>query len=199
MFTGLVQDVGKIISCKKSEGDLSLGLKTNLDTQDIKIGASVSCSGCCLTVTKKEGNILYFQVSNETLSCTILGEWKEGSHVNLEKPLRVGDELGGHFVSGHIDAVTEVLEITPDDGSHRIVFAAPEPLKHLIASKGSIAIDGVSLTVNDVTDTSFSVNIIPHTWEHTTFKELKAGSKVNLEIDMLARYMDRALSCKDYK
>jgi len=196
MFTGLIQDIGKITSCEKSEGDLSLGIKTKLDTQNIKIGASISCSGCCLTVIKKEGNILYFEVSNETLSCTTLGAWKEGSSVNIEKSLKVGDELGGHFVSGHVDAVTKIIEITPDEGSHKIVIENPENLKHLIAAKGSITLDGVSLTVNEVARDRFSVNIIPHTWEYTTFKNLRSGSKVNLEIDMLARYMDRVLECK---
>ncbi|MDH5722819.1 MAG: riboflavin synthase [Alphaproteobacteria bacterium] len=197
MFTGLVQDIGTITSCERGDGDLSVGIQINLDTSTIDLGASISCSGCCLTVVKKEDNILYFEVSNETLSCTTIGEWKEGMLVNIERSLKVGDELGGHFVSGHIDAVTTVISIESDDGSHRITFKQPQNLEYLIAAKGSIALDGVSLTVNNVTSQNFSVNIIPHTWEHTTFKTLKAGSKVNLEIDMLARYMDRALKCKE--
>ena len=175
MFTGLVQDIGEIALYEKDNSDLTIGIKTNLDVSAIAIGASICCSGCCLTVVKKEENTLFFEVSNETLSCTILGSWQLGSKVNLEKSLAVGDELGGHFVSGHIDAVTTVLEITPDDGSHRIIFEHPKDMAHFIAPKGSITIDGVSLTVNEVTEKIFSVTLfrtlgnIQH-WAHLHLK-----------------------------
>jgi riboflavin synthase len=155
------------------------------------MGASISHAGCCLTVVEKGEGWFAVEVSGETLALTTLGQWEEGHRVNLERAARLGDEMGGHVVSGHVDGVGEVLSITPEGGSHRYRIRAPRPLHRLIAPKGSISVEGVSLTVNEVEDDVFGLNIIPHTWDVTTLGELKPGSKVNLEIDMLARYLAR--------
>ncbi len=193
MFTGLVSDVGQVRSVEK-RGDTHLVISTHYDVSAMDIGASVACAGVCLTVvdkgTKKDR---WFAVtaSGETLSKTTVGKWKSGDHVNLERPLRVGDEFGGHIVTGHADGTAAVVSITPEGESVRMIFEAPKALAKLIAAKGSVALDGVSLTVNDVQGARFGVNIIPHTAKVTTFGRLKPGSKVNLEIDLLARYVAR--------
>jgi riboflavin synthase len=190
MFTGIVTDVGRVQSVA-DRGDRRFVLATAFDTAAIDLGASISCSGCCLTVVEKQPGRLSFDASGETLSVTTLGGWREGTEVNLERALRLGDELGGHLVSGHVDGVGQVVSIREEGASHRIVFEAPTELARFIASKGSIAVDGVSLTVNEVDGRRFGVNIIPHTWTQTTFRHLAAGSGVNLEIDLLARYVAR--------
>ena len=190
MFTGIVTDVGRVASVA-DRGDRRFVLSTSFDTAKIDIGASISCSGCCLTVVEKEAGRFAVDASGETLSVTTLGDWREGTEVNLERSLRLGDELGGHLVSGHVDGVGAVVSVKEEGASHRLVFEAPQALARFIASKGSIAVDGVSLTVNEVDGSRFGVNIIPHTWTQTTFRRLGAGSRVNLEIDLLARYVAR--------
>lgn len=191
MFTGIVTDIGRVRSVQRTERDWRYEIETVWDTATIDMGASIAHAGCCLTVTEKGDGWFAVEVSGETLSKTKLAEWTEGSRINLERAAKLGDELGGHIVSGHVDGLGTVASITPEGGSHRIRFEAPVPLHRFIAPKGSITIDGVSLTVNEVEDLVFGVNIIPHTWEATTLGSLKVGDKVNLEIDMLARYLAR--------
>jgi riboflavin synthase len=191
MFTGIVTDVGRVRAVRETNRDLRFEIETRFDLSTIDLGASISHAGCCLTVVEKGEGWFAVEVSGETLSMTSLGEWAQGRPVNLERAARVGDELGGHIVSGHVDGVGEVISIESDGGSHRIQIRVPRPLHRYIASKGSIAVEGVSLTVNEVEDDVFGVNLIPHTWDVTTLGTLKVGSKVNLEIDMLARYLAR--------
>ncbi len=191
MFTGIVTDKGRVRSVRQTERDRRYEVETAYDTATIDLGASISHAGCCLTVTEKGEGWFAVEVSNETLSKTKLGDWAEGTLVNLERAARLGDELGGHIVSGHVDGLGQVISITPEGGSHRIVVEAPPPLHRFIAPKGSITVDGVSLTVNGVQDRRFDLNIIPHTWDATTLGTLSVGDKVNLEIDMLARYLAR--------
>ncbi len=186
MFTGIVTDVGRVASVA-DRGDRRFVLSTSFDTAKIDIGASISCSGGGLTVVEKEAGRFAVDASGETLSVTTLGDWREGTEVNLERSLRLGDELGGHLVSGHVDGVGAVVSVKEEGASHRLVFEAPQALARFIASKGSIAVDGVSLTVNEVDGSRFGVNIIPHTWTQTTFRRLGAGSRVNLDRDLLAR------------
>jgi len=191
MFTGIVTDIGRVRSVRQTDRDRRYEVETVWDTASIDLGASISHAGCCLTVTEKGEGWFAVEVSGETLSKTKLGDWVENTRVNLERAAKLGDELGGHIVSGHVDGLGEVVSITPDGGSHRIVIEAPAPLHRFIAPKGSITVDGVSLTVNGVQERRFDLNIIPHTWDATTLGGLKVGDKVNLEIDMLARYLAR--------
>ncbi len=191
MFTGIITDVGKVRDVRQTDRDRRFEIETAYDVAGIDIGASISHAGCCLTVVEKGADWFAVEVSGETLSLTTLGQWAKGDPVNLERAARLGDELGGHIVSGHVDGVGEVISVTPEGGSHRFKVRAPAPLHRFIAPKGSIAVEGVSLTVNEVEGEVFGVNIIPHTWEVTTLGRLKAGSKVNLEIDVLARYVAR--------
>lgn len=191
MFTGIVTDVGRVRSVRETNRDRRYEIETAFDTATIDLGASVSHSGCCLTVVEKGEGWFAVEVSAETLSHTTLGDWGDGASVNLERAARLGDEMGGHIVSGHVDGVGEVLSVEAEGGSHRVRIRAPRPLHRLIAPKGSIAVEGVSLTVNEVEDDVFGLNIIPHTFDVTTLGGLKAGSRVNLEIDMLARYLAR--------
>lgn len=188
--------MGRVRKVEQTDRDRRYEIETAWDTAGIDLGASVSHAGCCLTVTEKGqypegGGWFAVEVSDETLSKTTLGGWKAGDAVNLERASRLGDELGGHIVSGHVDGLGRVLSVTPEGGSRRIQIEAPAPLHRYIAAKGSITVDGVSLTVNAVEGQTFGVNIIPHTWENTTLGGLKAGDPVNLEIDMLARYLAR--------
>lgn len=193
MFTGIVTDVGQVRHIEK-RGDTHVVIGTNYDVPAIEIGASIACSGACLTVVDKgSAKDRWFAVtaSAETLSKTNIGNWKVGDPVNLERPMRVGDELGGHIVTGHVDGTAEVVSLKPEGESTRIVFQAPAELARFIAPKGSVALDGVSLTVNEVDGSRFGVNIIPHTQKVTTFGRLKPGMKVNLEVDLTARYVAR--------
>jgi riboflavin synthase len=191
MFTGIVTDVGRVRAIRDTNRDRRFEIETGFDTTTIDIGASVSHAGCCLTVVEKGVGWFAVEVSGETLEVSTLGDWTEGRRVNLERAARVGDELGGHIVSGHVDGIGEVLSVAEEGGSHRVRIRAPKPLHRFIAPKGSITIEGVSLTVNEVEDEVFGVNLIPHTWDVTTLGELKPGARVNLEIDMLARYLAR--------
>ena len=191
MFTGIVTDIGRVRGVHETERDRRYEIETAWDASGIDLGASISHAGCCLTVVQTGEGWFAVEVSGETLSKTTLGAWKAGDGVNLERAARLGDEMGGHVVSGHVDGLGRVLSITPEGGSHRIEVEAPEPLHRFIAPKGSITVDGVSLTVNAVEGRVFSLNIIPHTWEVTTLGRLQPGDAVNLEIDMLARYLAR--------
>jgi riboflavin synthase len=192
MFTGIVTDLGSVRAIERN-GDTRIEFTTLYDTADIDIGASICCSGACLTVIDKGPDWFAASVSAETLSRTTLGGWKAGAPVNFERPLALGDELGGHLVSGHVDAVARLTMAVPEGDSLRLAFAPPPEIMRYIAAKGSVAVDGVSLTVNEVDDETFGVNIIPHTRSHTTLGALTPGDSVNLEIDMLARYVARLL------
>lgn len=192
MFTGIVTDIGTILAASGTN-DVRFDIETRYDLSTVALGASIACNGVCLTVVGKEKNYFSVDVSGETLSRTTLGSWKTGTEINLERALALGDELGGHMVSGHVDAVATVLAIAEVGGAHRLTVEVPEAFSKYIAEKGSITLDGVSLTVNGVEENSFWVTLIPHTWTHTTFKHLKLGARINLEIDMLARYVERML------
>ncbi len=190
MFTGIVTDIGTVVA-RETRGDTHFRIQTRYETASIDIGASIACAGVCLTVVQKGADWFAVDVSAESLSRTTLGNWKDGSAINLERSLKVGDELGGHIVSGHVDGVGEVVATRSEGDSLRIDFRAPASLAGFIAEKGSITIDGASLTVNGVDGAVFGVNLIPHTQQVTTLGKLKAGDKVNLEIDVLARYVAR--------
>jgi riboflavin synthase len=195
MFTGIITDVGTITKAEQ-RGDLRLIVQCGYDMDSVDLGASIACSGCCLTVVDKGADWFAVDASAETVRCTAQGQWSEGNRLNLERALKVGDELGGHIVTGHVDGVGEIVSVMPTGDSHVVVVRLPSDLAAFVAPKGSITVDGVSLTVNSVTDaadggTSFSLNIIPHTWDVTTFAGLAAGRAVNLEIDVLARYLMR--------
>ena len=190
MFTGIITDLGRVHSIEHA-GDTRIVLATNHDTSNLDIGASVACSGVCLTVVDKGPGWFAVDASAETLACTTLGEWREDTAVNLERSLRVGDELGGHIVIGHVDGVAEIVERRAEGDSIRFAFVAPEHLKRFIAPKGAVALNGVSLAVNEVEGARFGVNIIPHTQAMTTFATAAPGDKVNLEVDVLARYVAR--------
>ena len=198
MFTGIVDHNGEIIKItKKRNKDISIFVLTKFKPKDIKLGSSICCNGVCLTVCKikklKNKLELSFDVSNETINCTNFSKLKIGSKINLEKSLRMGDEISGHFVFGHVDEVSKLLTIKRIKGSHQIKFSKSKKLSKYIAKKGSIAVDGVSLTINSTNSKSFSVNIVPYTWEHTNFNELKVNSLINVEVDMLARYVSQNL------
>ncbi len=195
MFTGIITDIGELISLDK-QGDWQLRIKTHWNTKDIDIGASIACSGICLTVLDRKGDYFDVSASMETVSITTLQTWQLGKKINLERALRLGDELGGHIVSGHVDGIITLSEIKPDNDSYRLKFLIDDKFKGLIASKGSVCIDGISLTVNSVTDSTFDVNIISHTWNETTIGNYVVGDVANLEIDMLARYVARLLETK---
>jgi riboflavin synthase len=194
MFTGIITDIGRIAGVEH-KGDTRLRIGTAYDTASIDMGASIACSGVCLTVVDKGADWFAVEVSAETLSRTA-GGWSEGTSLNLERALRVGDELGGHIVTGHVDGVGTMVEVTPEGDSTRIVIEAPAALAPYIAAKGSIALDGISLTVNEVRDLPggamrFGINVIPHTQQMTTWGEVAPGRAVNIEIDVLARYLGR--------
>jgi riboflavin synthase len=200
MFTGIVTDVGKVRSAEQ-RGDLRLVIGTDYDLSTVDLGASISCSGVCLTVVDKGDDWFAVDVSGETISKTAAAHWSEGSRLNLERALRLGDELGGHIVTGHVDAVAEVVGTCTEGDSTRVGLRVPNELGPMIAAKGSITLDGVSLTVNDVRtaedgSTHFAVNIIPHTAQHTTLGDLKNEQQLNVEIDVLARYIDRMLTAR---
>jgi riboflavin synthase len=199
MFTGIVTDIGEVRAARHGNGGLVLTIATAYDTSSIALGASVGCSGVCLTVVGKEPGLFTVEVSAETLACSTLGTWRQGSRVNLEQAMKLGDEMGGHLVLGHVDGVATVVERRPDGESVRFAFEAPPDLAPFIASKGSIALDGVSLTVNEVDETRFGVNIIPHTLTHTVLGDAEPGTRMNLEIDLIARYVERLLEARGTK
>ena len=195
MFTGIVSDIGEIVSVDPGgkAGDRRFVIATKHDMTPIAIGASIACSGCCLTVIEKSAGRFAVEVSAESLDKTHLGDWKVGSRLNLELSLKLGDELGGHLVYGHVDGVGRIASMTPEGGSVRFVFEAPPELARFVAAKGSVAIDGISLTVNEVDGNRFGVNVISHTQAVTTLGQAKVDQRVNLEVDMLARYVARLL------
>jgi riboflavin synthase len=195
MFTGIIIATGRLASIAERGGDLTLGIDAaGLDASRIGIGDSVSVQGVCLTATRIEGSVFYADVSRETLAKTTLGALASGARVNLEPSLRAGDALGGHLVSGHVDAVGRLVDLAEDARSRRLQFELPQALMRFVAPKGSICIDGVSLTVNQVEARRFDVNIIPHTAAATTLGELSIGGAVNVEIDVIARYIDRLVA-----
>lgn len=203
MFTGIITDIGRVGSIRPPSEDrledLRVEIETGFDLDTVEIGASICCSGVCLTVVEKmaatetTSNQFAVEISGESLSKTTLGAWDAGTPVNLERSLKVGDELGGHFVFGHVDGLATVVDVQPDGGSERWVFSAPTELMSFIAAKGSVALDGVSLTVNTVEENQFGINLISHTRSATTFGHRKVGDQINLEIDMLARYVRRSM------
>jgi riboflavin synthase len=192
MFTGIITDIGRVRALEGTD-DGRIEIETAFDTATIDIGASVACSGCCLTVVEKGPGWMAFEASGETRRLTTLGGWVEGTAVNLERALKAGDELGGHIVSGHVDGMAELVAREPEGESLKLTFRSPEMLARFIAAKGSVTLDGVSLTVNSVENRDFTVNIIPHTQDQTTLGGLAVGDAVNLEIDMLARYVARLI------
>jgi len=195
MFTGIVTDLGRVKRLHH-RNLVDLTIATAFDTSAIPIGASVACCGVCLTVVATEEGEFSVQASAETRACTTIGDWKEGTPVNLEKSLRVGDELGGHLVSGHVDGIASIVDRRPEAESVRFVFEVPDGLERFVAAKGSVALDGVSLTVNEVSGTLFGVNIIPHTLACTNFGAAQLGQRMNLEIDLIARYVARLLGTR---
>lgn len=195
MFTGIITDIGRVVAAEE-RGDLRLRIACGYDLEGVDLGASIACSGVCLTVVDKGGDWFAVDVSHETIGRSAPGLWAEGARLNLERSLRLGDELGGHIVTGHVDGVGEVVSAEPSGDSTRIVIAAPDALAPYIAEKGSIAIDGASLTVNEVDGARFGINIIPHTAGQTTLGDLTPGRRVNIEIDILARYIGRMLELR---
>jgi riboflavin synthase len=195
MFTGIITDIGTIEKVTV-RGDTQFTIASSYDAGGIALGASICCSGCCLTVTSVEprsegGSRFTVDVSAESLSKTTLGDWAEGSHINLERALKAGDELGGHIASGHVDGVTEIIAMRDEGGSRRFTFRVPNELARFIAPKGSVCLNGTSLTVNEVDGNTFGANLIPHTLDVTIWGLAKPGDRINLEIDMLARYVAR--------
>ncbi|OUS22211.1 riboflavin synthase [Litorivita pollutaquae] len=190
MFTGIITDIGRVTALEQ-RGDLRVRITTGYDTGGIDIGASIASDGVCLTVIALGDDWYDVEVSRETVSKTNLGDWVEGRRVNLERALKVGDELGGHIVSGHVDGVAEIVALQDEGDSTRVTLCAPEALARFIAPKGSVALNGTSLTVNEVDGCDFGINFIPHTKEATTWGDAKVGDRINLEIDTLARYVAR--------
>ncbi len=193
MFTGIITDIGTVIACERSTHDTQLHIRTRYDTATIALGASIACNGICLTVTQLGDDWFAVLASAETARVTNLNQWQTGSSINLERALRIGDELGGHFVSGHVDGTAPIESITPVGESHQLVIRVPDALQYFIAPKGSVTLDGIALTVNDVSDNRITLNIIPHSWEHTNLSQRKPGDALNLEIDPLARITARLL------
>lgn len=194
MFSGIVQAVGKITALQPRGGDVRLVVDVaDLGVESVALGDSISVSGCCLTVVEIDAPRLAFDVSNETLACTSLGALPVGAGVNLEKALRLADRLDGHLVSGHVDGVGRVIAIEADARSQRWTFEVPAALAKYIAGKGSVCVDGTSLTVNETDGARFGVNLIPHTIAVTTFKDKRVGDAVNIEVDLIARYVERLL------
>ncbi|HET6469030.1 MAG TPA: riboflavin synthase [Geminicoccaceae bacterium] len=195
MFTGIVTHIGRVAAVAGEDGR-ELVIETDMAPEGLALGASVSHSGVCLTLVERLPGGWRVQASGETLARTTLGDWRAGTAVNLERSLRLGDELGGHLVFGHVDAVGELLAVEPEGESRRLVFRLPPELAPMLAVKGSIAVDGISLTVNAVEADRFEVTIVPHTWRHTTLQDRRPGDRVNLEADMLARYVARQLAVR---
>lgn len=193
MFTGIVSDVGRVRSIAEVGGGRRMVFETAYDCRTIDIGASIACCGTCLTVVEKGRGWFAADVSAETLACTTLGIWQVDTRVNLERALTPSSELGGHMVLGHVDGVATIVDIRPDGDSRRVEIDTPSSLSRFVAAKGSVAVDGVSLTVNTVAGNRFGVNVIPHTWNHTVFADYAVGTRVNLEVDVIARYAARLL------
>ncbi|MEQ8585855.1 MAG: riboflavin synthase [Thalassobaculaceae bacterium] len=190
MFTGIITDIGRVRSVEQ-RGDTRFIIETAFDMAGVDIGASIACGGACLTVVEKTADSFTVDVSAETLSKTTLGAWVEGTAVNLERSLTLGSELGGHLVTGHVDGLATLVAVARDGDSHRLAVEAPAGLEGFVATKGSVCLDGVSLTVNAVDGRRFELNLIPHTWDHTTFRDRRTGDKLNMEVDLLARYVAR--------
>lgn len=206
MFTGIITDIGRVLTVEE-RGDTRMVIATTFQPDSIAMGASIACGGACLTVVDKgtggenignvggeAGHWFAVDVSGETLSKTTLGGWKAGTEINLERALAFGDELGGHLVTGHVDGLATLVSIKPEGDSHRITIEVPEGLEGFVAQKGSICLDGVSLTVNEVEGRRFGVNLIPHTWDNTTFRNRREGDRLNMEVDLMARYVARLLA-----
>ncbi|MBO20962.1 MAG: riboflavin synthase [Rhodospirillaceae bacterium] len=193
MFTGIITDVGRITGVERLAVGRRLTIATAYETAGIDLGASIACNGACLTVVEKGPSSFAADVSGETDDKTTSGDWDVGTRINLERALRAADELGGHLVLGHVDGVGSVTRLQRQGDNHRVAIEVPAALKHYIASKGSVTVDGVSLTVNEVDDAVFGVNIIPHTWENTSLADLLVGAGVNIEVDVIARYVARLL------
>ena len=193
MFTGIISAIGRIDDIQKP-GDWRLKITTPWDCAQIDLGASIACSGVCLTVVERDADWFAVEVSAESLSRTTIGTWQAGTQINLERALRLGDELGGHIVSGHVDGLAIIEQITRSGDSHELKISVPDALSKFIAEKGSVSLDGISLTVNAIEGSRFGVNIIDHTWGHTTLGHATIGQHLNLEIDMLARYVSRLIS-----
>lgn len=193
MFTGIIRDKGRIVAIAEGDNSRRITIATKLPLDSIEIGASVACDGCCLTVVEKNHDTLTFDVGAETMALTTLGDWVIDSPINLETSLRMGDELGGHMVSGHVDGIAEVLSVKPDGDSWRFTIRVPDEFASYIAPKGSVTLNGISLTVNEVEGNTFGVCIIPHTWDVTNICYWDEGTRINLEIDQMARYIARFL------
>ena len=194
MFTGIIEAIGSVARLQQLGSDWRLAINSEkLDLSDVVLGDSIAVNGCCLTVVELEENIFSADVSNESMRCTALGEFKEGTRVNLEKAMLASGRLGGHIVSGHVDGVGTLIESTEDGASISLVYEAPKEIAKYIAGKGSVCIDGISLTVNEVSGQKFTVNVIPHTQTETIIGDYKAGQNVNLEVDIIARYLERLL------
>ena len=202
MFTGIVTDIGTVRSAEQ-RGDLRLVIGTDYNMETVELVASIACSCACLSVVDKGEDWFAVALSGETVSKTASDHWREGTRLNLERSLRLGDEIGGHIVTGHVDAVGNVVGVVPEGDSRRVAIAVPRTLGGMIAAKGSVALDGVSMTVNEVADgedgtSAFTVNVIPHTAQHTTLGELAADRQLNVEVDVLARYIDRMLAARSH-
>jgi riboflavin synthase len=195
MFTGIVTDIGTVREVRRGNGGATLTIATAYDVDAIALGASIGCAGVCLTVVARRDGAFTVDASAETIGCSTLGDWREGSRIN-EQAMKLGDEMGGHLVLGHVDGIARVVERRPDGESVRFTFEAPADLAAFVASKGSVALDGVSLTVNEVEGAVFGVNIIPHTLAHTTLGDAGPGMRMNLEIDLIARYVGRLLDAR---
>ena len=196
MFTGIVTDIGTVRRIERGNGGATLTIATAYDTAAIALGASIGCAGVCLTATALRPGEFTADASAETLACSTVGEWRAGARINLEQAMKLGDEMGGHLVLGHVDGVATIVDRRPDGESVRFTIAAPADLAPYIAPKGSVALDGVSLTVNAVDGATFGVNIIPHTLSHTIFGKAEPGTRMNLEIDLIARYVERLLDAR---
>ena len=196
MFTGIITHIGTVRRIEKN-GDTRMTVSAGFNMESVAIGASIACSGCCLTVVDKGEGWFAADVSAETLSKTILGAWNEGTRINLERALKVGDELGGHIVSGHVDGLAEIVAIVPEGDSRRLTLKPAAGLAAYVAPKGSVTLDGISLTVNEVSADTFGVNIIDHTWKETTLSDRRPGDHLNMEVDMLARYVARLLDVRE--
>lgn len=190
MFTGIITDIGRIAELEQ-RGDLRARIETVYDMETVDLGASIACDGCCLTVIEKGPNWFDVEISAESISKTNIGDWAVDKRINLERALKVGDELGGHIVSGHVDGVAEIVAVLDEGDSTRVTLRAPEALAKYIAPKGSVALNGTSLTVNEVNGCDFGINFIPHTKQVTTWGGVAVGQRINLEIDTLARYVAR--------